>query len=120
MSPELRERIGATAVAASTAIDYEGLGTIEYLLDPSGRYYFMEMNTRLQVEHPVTELVTGIDLVREQLRIASGEKLLVRQEDIHINGHALELRICSEDADHDFRFWAPSYLPYWLLMDLLQ
>jgi acetyl-CoA carboxylase, biotin carboxylase subunit len=103
LDPGLRDEIGTKAVKTALAIGYQSAGTMEFLLDDQGRYYFMEMNTRLQVEHPITELITGIDLVREQLRIASGDPLEVRQEDVHINGHALELRICAEDTDHDFR-----------------
>jgi geranyl-CoA carboxylase alpha subunit len=102
VNAELRERIGATAIAAARAIHYEGAGTIEYLLDASGEFYFMEMNTRLQVEHPVTEAITGFDLVEMQLRVAAGEPLAIRQEDIRFHGHAIEARLCCEDADQAF------------------
>lgn len=103
LDPKLRDEIGAHAVKTALAIGYQGVGTMEFLLDDQGRYYFMEMNTRLQVEHPITELVTGIDLVRWQLRIAAGEKLDLQQSDVRIDGHALEMRITAEDTTHDFR-----------------
>lgn len=103
LNAALREKMGAAAVEAARSVAYEGVGTIEFLLDRRGQYYFMEMNTRIQVEHPVTELVTGIDLVQEQLRIASGEKLRYTQADVRVQGHAIECRINAEDPDRDFQ-----------------
>jgi acetyl-CoA/propionyl-CoA carboxylase biotin carboxyl carrier protein len=100
---ELRERIGAIAVEAARAVGYRSAGTIEGLLDRDGAYYFMEMNTRIQVEHTVTEVVTGLDLVREQVLIAAGEPLSLRQEDVRLTGHALECRINAEDPSAGFR-----------------
>jgi acetyl-CoA carboxylase biotin carboxylase subunit len=99
----LRREMGERSITAAVAIGYRGAGTMEYLVDEDNHFYFMEMNTRLQVEHPVTELVTGLDLVREQLLVASGERLSVEQSDIHPNGHAIEFRITAEDPAYDFR-----------------
>jgi acetyl-CoA carboxylase biotin carboxylase subunit len=98
----LRERMGRAAVEIARAAGYYSLGTIEFLVDADRNFYFLEMNTRLQVEHPVTELVTGVDLVREQIRIAAGEKLALRQEDVRWNGSAIECRVYAEDPDRNF------------------
>lgn len=103
LSPSLRSKIGESAVKAAKAVGYTNAGTVEFLVDKHGGYYFMEMNTRVQVEHPVTEAVTGIDVVREQLRIASGEKLSFTQKDVHIRGHAIECRITAEDPENGFQ-----------------
>ena len=97
VSPELRAKMGRVSVQAMERIRYNNVGTVEYLLDEQGRFYFMEMNTRIQVEHPVTEQVTGIDLLKEQIRLAAGEKLGRTQKDIHFAGHAIEFRINAED-----------------------
>ncbi|MCP9932012.1 acetyl-CoA carboxylase biotin carboxylase subunit [Cyanobium sp. AMD-g] len=113
LDPELRRRMGEAAVAAARSIAYEGAGTVEFLVDKSGAFYFMEMNTRIQVEHPVTEMVTGIDLIAEQLRIAGGEPISVRQDQIQVSGHAIECRINAEDPSHNFRP-APGKITGWL------
>lgn len=103
LSEELREKMGKVAVKAAKAAGYVNAGTIEFLLDKNGSFYFMEMNTRIQVEHPVTEWVTGIDLVKEQIRIASGEKLSYTQEEVRLDGHAIECRINAENPEKGFR-----------------
>ncbi len=102
LDSKLRKKIVEAAIKCAKAIDYVNAGTIEFLVDCNGNFYFMEMNTRIQVEHPVTEAVTGIDLVKEQIRIANGEKLGYKQEDIRFNGCAIECRINAEDSDNDF------------------
>ncbi|MGE0212952.1 MAG: acetyl-CoA carboxylase biotin carboxylase subunit [Parvibaculaceae bacterium] len=103
---QVRERLCASAVALARSVGYSGAGTVEYLYDDaSGEFYFIEVNTRIQVEHPVTEMITGLDLVQEMLRIAGGEPLSVRQEDISISGHAIECRINAEDPHRDFMPW---------------
>lgn len=103
ITPELRQEMGNAAVRAAQAVKYAGAGTVEFLLDKSGNYYFIEMNTRIQVEHPVTEWVTGIDLIVETIRLAAGEELGYSQNDIEFRGTALECRINAEDPEHDFR-----------------
>ena len=99
---KLRKKLGETALKLVKAINYYSCGTVEFIVDNEGKFYFLEMNTRIQVEHPVTEIVTGIDLVQEQIRIAGGEKLRYRQSDVHINGWAMECRINAEDPDNGF------------------
>jgi len=123
VSPELRARMGKAAVDAALAAGYKGAGTVEFLLDGSGEFYFMEMNTRVQVEHCVTEMVTGIDIVKTGIRVAAGESLPIRQDDVAIAGHAIEFRINAEDPDRDFlpapgpvRGWSPPGGP-WVRLD---
>ncbi|MEG4442140.1 acetyl-CoA carboxylase biotin carboxylase subunit [Microcoleus sp. AT9_B5] len=103
LTQKLRDQMGHAAVAAAKSINYTGAGTVEFLLDKSGKFYFMEMNTRIQVEHPVTEMITGLDLIAEQIRIAQGEKLQIKQSQVVLNGHAIECRINAEDPDRNFR-----------------
>ncbi|ACA45787.1 acetyl-CoA carboxylase biotin carboxylase subunit [Clostridium botulinum] len=103
MNEELRKRMGDVAIKAAKAVEYKNAGTIEFLLDEDGSFYFMEMNTRIQVEHPITEMVTGVDILKEQIKIAYGEKLDIKQKDIKIQGHAIECRINAEDYKNGFR-----------------
>src|SRR5699024_8819819 len=102
VNPKMRQEMGAAAIAAARAVNYVGAGTVEFIVEPDGRFYFMEMNTRLQVEHPVTELITGHDLVQWQLQVAAGQALPARQEDLQLSGHAIEARIYAENPDKGF------------------
>jgi acetyl-CoA carboxylase biotin carboxylase subunit len=102
MNPEIREEMGNFAVAAAKAVNYSGAGTIEFIVDDKLNYYFLEMNTRLQVEHPITERVVGVDLVKEQINIANGFELELKQDELHQNGHAIECRIYAEDPEKNF------------------
>ena len=102
LTPELRKQMGECAVNVAKACNYSGAGTVEFLLDDQNRFYFLEMNTRLQVEHPVTEMITGLDLVKEQIKVARNEKLSFTQDDLKINGHSIEVRVCAEDPCNDF------------------
>src|SRR3954471_6155057 len=102
LTPELRKAMGECAVNVAKACNYSGAGTVEFLLDENKNFYFLEMNTRLQVEHPVTEMITGLDLVKEQIKVARGEKLSFKQEDLKIQGHSVEVRVCAEDPANNF------------------
>ncbi|MCD6066532.1 MAG: biotin carboxylase [Bacteroidetes bacterium] len=102
LTPELRKQMGECAVNVAKACNYSGAGTVEFLLDDTMNFYFLEMNTRLQVEHPVTEMITGLDLVKEQIKVARNEKLAFKQEDLRINGHAMEVRVYAEDPQNNF------------------
>ncbi len=102
LTPEIRAKMGACAVQVAKACNYVGAGTVEFLMDGKLNFYFLEMNTRLQVEHPVTEMITGVDLVKEQIRVAEGEPLSFKQEDLKINGHAMEVRVYAEDPANNF------------------
>ncbi len=97
LSDEQRDKLGKIAVKAAKAVNYSNVGTIEFLLDKNGEFYFMEMNTRIQVEHPITEMITGVDLVKEQIKVAFGKELEITQDDLKINGHSIECRINAED-----------------------
>ncbi|MDT8716264.1 acetyl-CoA carboxylase biotin carboxylase subunit [Clostridium sp. 19966] len=103
LTDKMRKEMGDAAIRAAKSVNYKNAGTIEFLVDKHNKFYFMEMNTRIQVEHPITELITGIDLVKEQIKIASGEKLAFAQENIHIKGHAIECRINAENPKEDFK-----------------
>jgi len=103
LTPALRSKMGDAAIKAAKSINYLGVGTVEFLVDKNGKFYFMEMNTRIQVEHPVTEMITGLDLISEQIRIAQGERLRFKQSEIIFKGHAIECRINAEDPEHNFR-----------------
>lgn len=113
LSPALRERMGAAAVRAALAVQYSGAGTLEFLLGPDGNFYFMEMNTRIQVEHPVTEMITNVDLIKEMISVAEGNPLSFKQEDLHINGWAIECRINAEDSERNF-MPSPGLIPFYL------
>lgn len=103
LNESTRKKLGEAAVKGAKAVGYQNAGTIEFLVTATGEFYFMEMNTRIQVEHPVTEMVTGVDLIKEQLRVAAGEKLTLRQKDVQINGHCIEVRLTAENPDNEFK-----------------
>ncbi len=103
ISEEIRNAMGLDALKVASSCDYSGAGTVEFIMDDKGNYFFLEMNTRLQVEHPVTEMITGVDLVEQQIKVARGEKLSIKQEDLKINGHSIELRVYAENAKEGFK-----------------
>ena len=102
LDDDLREKMGSVAVKSAQAVDYVNAGTIEFLLDKDNNFFFLEMNTRLQVEHPITEMITGVDIVKEQIRVARGRVLSYKQEDVRFSGHAIECRINAEDPYDNF------------------
>ncbi|MBT4518502.1 MAG: ATP-grasp domain-containing protein [Halieaceae bacterium] len=118
LTPEQREEICNTAVAIAAKAGYENAGTVEFIYAPNGEFYFLEMNTRIQVEHPITEMITGVDLVEEQIKVAEGQHLSHKQSDIPLNGHAIEVRLYAEDADNDFTPATGPLLKYQLPEDL--
>lgn len=111
LRPEVREKMGQVAIKAVESVDYVGAGTVEFLIDVDQNFYFLEVNTRLQVEHPITEMISGLDLVRWQVRIANGEELTIKQEDLERRGHAIECRIYAEDPDNNF-MPSPGHIPF--------
>ncbi|SFE93150.1 acetyl-CoA carboxylase, biotin carboxylase subunit [Paenibacillus algorifonticola] len=113
LSPELREAMGQAAVRAALTVQYSGAGTLEFLLGPDGQFYFMEMNTRIQVEHPVTEMITNVDLIKEMISVAEGNPLSFKQEDLAINGWSIECRINAEDSERNF-MPSPGHIPFYL------
>ncbi|WP_336786858.1 acetyl-CoA carboxylase biotin carboxylase subunit [Paenibacillus sp. MMO-177] len=113
LTPAMRERMGRAAVRAALAVQYSGAGTLEFLLGPDGNFYFMEMNTRIQVEHPVTEMITNVDLIKEMISVAEGNPLSFKQEDLEINGWAIECRINAEDSERNF-MPSPGPIPFYL------
>lgn len=113
LSPELRDRMGQAAVRAALAVNYSGAGTLEFLLGPDGNFYFMEMNTRIQVEHPVTEMITNVDLIKEMISVAEGNPLSFSQSDLKINGWSIECRVNAEDSERNF-MPSPGHIPFYL------